>query len=96
MDLLQTSGIHLELAKIARSKGARVIIADLKLTEEATAEVERDSANLLFLPCDVAKRSELEKIVTTSESVFGDCPDVYVAGAGVFEPVRSRIAQMEP
>ncbi|KAJ5559799.1 NAD(P)-binding protein [Penicillium frequentans] len=84
------SGIHLELARIARSKGAKVIIADLKLTEEATVEVERDSANLVFLPCDVMKRSELENIVTTSECVFGDCPDVYVAGAGVFEPTWSN------
>lgn len=67
------------------AKGAKVLIADLRLTQEAETLV--DGKTLVYLKTDVAKWSELENIVTVSKDVFGDVPDVYVAGAAVFKPV---------
>lgn len=78
-------GIGLELAKLVHAKGAKVLIADLRLTPEAESFVDRRT--FFYLQTDVAKWSELENIVTFCNEVLGDVPDVYVAGAAVFEPV---------
>lgn len=58
----------------------------MRLTPEAESLVNGKS--VIYLKTDVAKWSELENIVTVSRDVFGDVPDVYVAGAAVFEPVQ--------
>lgn len=62
-----------------------MIIADLKLTEEATGFVNGN--DVIYKSTNVAKWSDLEALVECSESSFGNVPDVYVAGAGAFEPV---------
>ena len=79
------AGIGLELAKLVLAKGAKVLIADLRLTPESESLV--DGKNVIYLKTDVAKWSDLENIVTVSKEKLGDVPDVYVAGAAVFEPV---------
>ena len=82
------SGINLAFAKLAVQQGARVIVADLKLTTEGESFMNGEGGRAaVFSKCDVTKRSELENLITVSEKEFGDVPDVYVAGAGVFEPV---------
>lgn len=58
----------------------------MRLTPEAESLVDGKTA--IFLKTDVAKWSELERIVVVSRDVLGDVPDVYVAGAAVFEPVN--------
>jgi len=64
-----------------------VIVADLKLTEDGEKFMKGEGAKAaVFTKCDVAKRADLENLITVSEKEFGDIPDVYVAGAGVFEP----------
>ncbi|KAL4936619.1 hypothetical protein BDV06DRAFT_89593 [Aspergillus oleicola] len=82
------SGIGLELAKLALAKGAKVLIADLRLTPESESIV--DGKTVIYLKTDVAKWSDLENIVTVSKEKLGDVPDVYVAGAAVFEPTWSN------
>ncbi|KAL4957620.1 NAD(P)-binding protein [Aspergillus filifer] len=82
------SGIGLELAKLVLAKGAKVLIADLRLTPESESLV--DGKNVIYLKTDVAKWSDLENIVTVSKEKLGDVPDVYVAGAAVFEPTWSN------
>lgn len=83
------SGINLSFAQFAVQAGARVIIADLKLTEDGEKFMKGEGSKAaIFTKCDVTKRSELENLIKVSEKEFGDVPDVYVAGAGVFEPVR--------
>ncbi|QKX57556.1 uncharacterized protein TRUGW13939_04673 [Talaromyces rugulosus] len=82
------SGIGLELAKLVLAKGAKVLIADLQLTPEAESLV--DGKTVIYLKTDVARWAELENIVTVSKDVLGDVPDVYVAGAAVFEPSWSN------
>ena len=84
------SGINLSFAKFAVEKNARVIVADLKLTNDGETFMKSTSAkSAVFAKCDVRKRTDLENLVKVSEKEFGDVPDVYVAGAGVFEPVRN-------
>lgn len=63
-----------------------MIIADLRLTEDAKKAVQSDQ-DIIFLPCNVTVWKDLQAIIDTSLARFGDVPDVYVASAGVFEPV---------
>ncbi|KAH7342781.1 hypothetical protein BKA65DRAFT_504754 [Rhexocercosporidium sp. MPI-PUGE-AT-0058] len=85
------SGINLCFTELAVQKGARVLIADLRLTPEAEKFVkETDPKVVKFVKCDVTKRTDLENLITVSEEEFGDVPDVYIAGAGVFEPPWSN------
>lgn len=80
-------GIGLTYTLLARERGARkVIIADLRLTEDAKQAVRSDQ-NIIFLPCDVKVWKDLQAIIDISLVRFGDVPDVYVTSAGVFEPV---------
>jgi len=44
-------------------------------------------ANVVFEKCDVTKWADLANLIKVSKEKFGDVPDVYVANAGVFEPV---------
>ena len=84
------SGINLSFARFAIQQGARVIVADLKLTEDGEKFMKGEGAKAaVFTKCDVTKRADLENLITVSEEQFRDVPDVYVAGAGVFEPVSS-------
>jgi NAD(P)-dependent dehydrogenase (short-subunit alcohol dehydrogenase family) len=64
-----------------------VLIADLKLSKEAESIV--NGSNVVFLETNVAHWADLQRIITASKERFGDVPDVYVAGAGIFEPVRT-------
>lgn len=83
------AGIGLDYCLLAREKGARkVIIADLRLTEAAQRAVQSDP-NLVFQMCNVTKWKDLQRIIEVSLHRFGDVPDVFVASAGVFEPVRT-------
>lgn len=83
------SGINLSFVQLAVKAGARVIVADLKLTQEGETFMKGDGAKAAkFVKCDVTKRADLENLIVVSEKEFGDVPDVYIAGAGVFEPVR--------
>ena len=67
-----------------------MIIADIRLTDEAEKFIQSVGADqLVFGKTDVAKRDDLENLIILSEKVFHDVPDVYIAGAGVFEPVSS-------
>jgi len=82
------SGINLAFARLAVQKNARVIIADIQLTAEAD-EFLKYEKNVVFQKCDVTKWTDLQNLIKVSEKEFGDVPDIYVAGAGVFEPVWS-------
>ncbi|EPE34671.1 NAD(P)-binding Rossmann-fold containing protein [Glarea lozoyensis ATCC 20868] len=84
------SGINLCFAQLAVQKGAKVIIADLKLTPEAEKFINSEAASAIFTKCDVTRRADLENLIRVSEENYGDVPDVYIAGAGVFEPSWSN------
>lgn len=71
----------------ALAAGAKVLIADLKLTPEASSLVSTfPPTHIHFQETDVTNWTQLNSLITTSKSHFGAVPDVYVAGAGLFEP----------
>jgi NAD(P)-dependent dehydrogenase (short-subunit alcohol dehydrogenase family) len=73
------------------------MIGDLKLTPEAEAFVSKAGPDRVgFQLCDVSKWDQLQKLVATSEEKYGDVPDVWIAGAGVFEPVSLRVQYSVP
>ena len=86
--MIYKTGISLAFVQLAASQGARVIIADLRLSSEAEELVE-ENQKILFVKCDVTEWKDLQNLIGVSEEKFGDVPDVYVAGAGIFDPVRS-------
>jgi len=87
------TGIGLAYVRIALGKGAKVIIADLQLHKDA--EDLAGKPNVVFTKCDVAKWADLENLITVSKDTFGAVPDVYVANAGVFEPVLSPLPPVQ-
>ncbi|PYI16205.1 NAD(P)-binding protein [Aspergillus violaceofuscus CBS 115571] len=84
-------GIGLAAAQVAASKGAKTIIADLKLTPAAETLVNiTTTASILFQPCDVRNWADLEALIRASLDEWGDVPDVYIPAAGVFDPEWSN------
>lgn len=88
------SGINLAFSKLAFKAGAKVLIADITLTEDAKKFVDSvPSEKFTSVNCDVTRRADLEKLIKTSQDIFGTVPDVYIAGAGVFEPVSRNFSR---
>lgn len=85
--LTHHSGIGLQLCRQAAAKGARIIIADLRLIPEAQQFVDSSDA-VIFQRCDVRNWAELQALIQLSQDKWNDVPDVYVASAAIFEPVR--------
>lgn len=83
------SGINLAFCQKASALKAKILIADLRLTPEASQYI-KDTPEVVFETCDVAKWSDLQKLVPAAVKQFGTVPDVFVAGAGVFEPSWSN------
>ncbi|TKA33167.1 hypothetical protein B0A50_00720 [Salinomyces thailandicus] len=85
------SGIGFSFARLCHSRGARVVIGDLKLTPEAQqylSQVQGDT--LAFEYCDVSSWQSLHGLISVSMMHFGQVPDVYAPIAGVFEPPWSN------
>ncbi|TPX10395.1 uncharacterized protein E0L32_008614 [Thyridium curvatum] len=82
------SGINLEFAKLCQKHGCRVIVADIRSTpelEDWLRDVERAETKVVYQQTDVAEWDQLKSLIKTSERQFGEVPDIYVAGAGIFE-----------
>jgi len=87
------SGINLEFAKLAHQRNSQVVIGDVRLTPEAEewiATTKGSASKVVYQQTDVAKWDQLQSLLDVSEKEFGDVPDLYVAGAGVFEPEWSN------
>ncbi|KAK5122449.1 hypothetical protein LTR85_004033 [Meristemomyces frigidus] len=80
------SGINLAFVRLALKVEAKVLIADLKLLPEAETLIESSNGNAAFMKCDVSKWSDLEAIPSEVSKAFDSVADVWIAGAGVFEP----------
>ena len=83
------SGINLSFVKLLlESPGTKALICDLKLTEEATQLVESQPDRLAWTHCDVSNWKDLTRIPSEVSKAFGDgaVADIWIAGAGVFEP----------
>ncbi|KAI9833780.1 MAG: hypothetical protein M1819_003513 [Sarea resinae] len=85
------SGICFSFARQAHAAGAKIIIGDLRLTPEAQAFLDEPTTkDVVYSPCDVTKWNDLQNLVTVAQREFGQVPDVYVPGAGVFDPPFSN------
>ncbi|KAK0263431.1 hypothetical protein B0A54_00788 [Friedmanniomyces endolithicus] len=82
------SGINLAFVKLAFDTGAKVLIADLKLTPEAGDLIKASKTHIAFTTCDVSNWSNLKALPSEVTKAFGPAAtaDVWIAGAGVFEP----------
>ena len=85
--MIYKAGISLAFVQLAASRDAAVIIADLRLSSEAE-ELVKENEKVIFVKCDVTEWKDLQNLIRVSEERFGDVPDVYFAGAGIFDPVR--------
>lgn len=76
--------------KLALESQAKVLIADIQLLEEAQDLIRNpDTAGrVAYAKCDVCKWDQLERLPSEVVNAFGQgaVADVWVAGAGVFEP----------
>lgn len=84
-------GIGLAFAQACHAKGARIIIADLKLTADAEAFIAQAGASTVtFKQCDVTNWNDLHDVISASVDAFGAVPDVYSPVAGIYEPAFSN------
>ncbi|KAF2168804.1 hypothetical protein M409DRAFT_20821 [Zasmidium cellare ATCC 36951] len=83
------SGICFSFAQLALTSGARgILICDLQLTPAAQDLINQTPDEVHFMKCDVTDWNDLEAIPPKVEEAFGkgQVGDVWIAGAGVFEP----------
>ncbi|KAK3723225.1 hypothetical protein LTR37_001948 [Vermiconidia calcicola] len=76
------SGIGFAFAKACHSKGARIVIGDLKLTDEAEQYVSKASDEIVFQKCDVTSWDDLHDLISFSVEKF--------QAAGIYEPSFSN------
>ncbi|EXJ76270.1 uncharacterized protein A1O5_00778 [Cladophialophora psammophila CBS 110553] len=82
------SGINLEFAKLCQKHGCRVLAADIRSTpelEEWLREVRGAETKVVYQQTDVVQWDQLKSLLKVSEREFGEAPDLFVAGAGIFE-----------
>ena len=81
-----STGICAAFCKRCIDGGAKgVVIGDLRVTDDAQ-ELFKGINNIEFVKTDVTDWKQLENMVTVAKEKFGATPDVYVGGAGIFEP----------
>ena len=88
--ILVPPGIGLAFTRLAVSRGAHVVVGDLKLTSEAESFVSSHPAEIYFQKCDVSSWSDLAALNTAALKHFSAVPDVYIPNAGIFEPPWSN------
>ncbi|RDW81581.1 uncharacterized protein DSM5745_05138 [Aspergillus mulundensis] len=86
------SGIGLAFSKLLQTKGARVLIADLRLSSEAESWIStyNTGGQVVFQHCDVTNWAHLESLPDKAKELWGFVPDIWVPGAGIFEPPWSH------
>ena len=88
------SGICFSFARKLLEKGCNVLIADLSLRPEAQELIDSTvgkTPRAVFEKTDVTVWKDLEKSLATAIQEFG-AVDIFCPGAGVFEPVLSRLS----
>lgn len=85
------SGIGFAFARLCHEKGARVLIGDLKVTQDAQQYLDaHPSGEIMFESCDVTSWKSLHNLITVSLDRFGKVPDIYAPVAGVLDPSWSN------
>lgn len=92
-----TKGIGLGIAVEFAREGARVVIGG---RDEATGArgveaVREAGGDVRFVPCDVSRMADLERIVEAAVEAFGRL-DIYVANAGINDPAKTHFLDITP
>ncbi|PYH91852.1 NAD-dependent 15-hydroxyprostaglandin dehydrogenase [Aspergillus ellipticus CBS 707.79] len=86
------SGINLSFAKLLLQNGYNVLIADLKLDQDAETLVKqyktKRGPRAVFVHTDVRDWAQLRHMFIVAEMEFGSV-EIVCPGAGVFEPAQS-------
>ena len=97
------SGINLAFTRYLLARQCNVLLADLSLRPEAQDLVNAHSSRTrlsngqaVFHKTDLRVWKDLEKMFEAARNVFGGDVDVVCPGAGVYEPVSSRIHCSRP
>ena len=97
---LNVPGINLAFARLLLSSQCNVIIADLALRPEAEeliakhASSSEGAAKAVFQKTDVRNWAELEEMFNLADRLYGGA-DIVCPGAGVFEPVRVLVEDLQ-
>ena len=80
-----SSGIGLAIARAVAAEGMAVTIGarDAKRLKQAASELERDGAQVLAVPTDVAKAADVARLIRDTMTRFGRI-DLLVNNAGTF------------
>jgi NAD(P)-dependent dehydrogenase (short-subunit alcohol dehydrogenase family) len=78
------TGIGRETARLYAEQGARVAVADIRALEgeAVAADICAAGGEAIFVPTDVARSGDLERLVATTETHFGRL-DILTANAGI-------------
>lgn len=79
-----SEGIGLASAKLFLEEGAKVVLSSSNATKGQAALAELDSADAIYVKCDVSKEDEVINLFDETEKAFG-VADVVYANAGVLD-----------
>ena len=79
------SGIGLEIARAFAATGARVFVCDID--DKALSAIARDIPGVIAQRCDMASRTEIERMVPAAVKALGGL-DVLVNNAGIAGPTQ--------
>ncbi|MBX7233578.1 MAG: SDR family oxidoreductase [Caldilineales bacterium] len=79
-----TKGIGVALAKEYAKAGAKVVGTgrSLELGEQVAAEIRAAGGESIFVPCDVSKKADVDRVIAETLKAFGTV-DIVVNNAGV-------------
>ncbi|WP_272680213.1 MULTISPECIES: 3-oxoacyl-ACP reductase FabG [Providencia] len=77
-------GIGFAIAQVLAEEGAKVVISDLAMSsgEESAKQLQEQGHQAIFIPCDIAKREEVNALFSKALAHFGAI-DVLVNNAGI-------------
>lgn len=77
-------GIGFAIAQVLAEEGAKVVISDLAMSsgEESAKQLQEQGNQAIFIPCDIAKREEVNALFSNALAHFGAI-DVLVNNAGI-------------
>lgn len=77
-------GIGFAIAQVLAEEGAKVVISDLSMSsgEESAKQLQEKGYEAVFIPCDISKRDQVNKLFSKTKEHFGAI-DVLVNNAGI-------------
>jgi NAD(P)-dependent dehydrogenase (short-subunit alcohol dehydrogenase family) len=92
-----SKGIGLGIAVEFAREGARLVIGgrNEQTGREGVRAIEAAGGEALFVPCDVSRMGDLDRIVEAAVDHFGRL-DIYVANAGINDSAKTNFLEISP